>query len=100
MSERNECVSHVDQIHINKEAAQKREDDAYAKALNEIKEMAAKGQEYMTVQFYLPNCGSGYRVQDRLEKHGIRCCARGYHSEKQHDGSYFFSICFEVGNRL
>jgi hypothetical protein len=84
----------MEKIQVNKAAAQKTEDEVYERCLTTIKELAAKGQEYMTVGFDVPNYSNGNNVIKRLEEHGIMCIPKGLSTYKQSDGSYFFNICF------
>jgi len=86
----------VEQIIVNKDAAKAAVQQAYIKARQEVQDGALKGQEYIIVQFSLPNYGDGGKVLDMLEKHGVVCCARGFCSEQKHDGSYWFSIQLRV----
>jgi hypothetical protein len=86
----------MDKIVVNKNASVGAVSVAYLRAIEEIRKQAERGQEHFRVQFTLPNYMDGSAVQKLLEQHGIECCERGFHSEKNNDGSYDFDINFKM----
>jgi hypothetical protein len=83
-------------ITVNKEAKQKKIDEAYSIALKTITDLANNGQEYFTIHMSLPNSNDGWEVFKRLEEQGVKVLERGFGSYKNSDGSCRFEVSCTV----
>ena len=79
-------------IKVNKTYSKEIIKEIAQQKINEIQNMANKGQEYFRIQYSCISYSDGGDVLNIIEKEGVECCERGFGSSRNMDGSYNFDV--------